>query len=859
MSQDQELLLGTNIITTHSCVSELFLDIDAPVRGPGEQHNNNNISPNPNGDEEINTTPRAVYKTNNDHSKHNLTVDSFFNSSETHNSSLPSPFANHSLSSQLSQPAPSSPHPTSTHPTSTHSTSTHLTSTHLTSSHLTSTHPTSAQLASSSSSLPTQLNKNYSSLSVPSRNQSPVRCSSCSSLQTPPDNQSNSCSIPVQEHGSVYPSSFNSSFQTTPDKNSEAYSRALVVSSSNNTREKRGLICSTPNQTLRSTQTSSIPLKKHHLVNTEPITDPSSSYPHLSSLKDTPDKHSLVCSTPIQEHSSTEPSSKTNREKHHLVNTGQVTDHSSSHPPYHFPLKNTLEEHAPVSSTLIRDYRLTHPYSDSSLQTPSHTNWPAEPLFTSDFSLLKGPDKQSVIPSSTKYTSRPHSPSNTTPKHSLVSPTKVTDHSSGYPPLHPSPHNTLEKHSLVNSPLRNTYSTHHTSLKIPNLVKFRSTRDRTSTRSPPLNSSLLKNVENKTTPHDNTPPSRNQEPSSPSESTEKMVRASTRTRKPTERALEAAATAAASRRTAKKPAPKKAAAAPAKGEAGKSCTVAVHNMASTMTNTRTGTKSSKDEVLVARLLELASAAVAPGFTPEQEVNVDELRKEFYDNLARREHGQGSEAAGRASTSVGSGVSGGPAVLDHPTIDRPWTDADGWTHTGQLNEHGEEFVLVPNTYVWYRPNNTFNDPLLPPPRPRMKSVAQIEKDRVFGFPPLLGERNLPVGDPRPRKRSREDMEAGQRPPADEDGGPRKKPKTAPADPDPAPAATTTTTAASNSTPAEDLNSDPAPTSAPPPAPDTTNATVSKRGARSRAPKKERPAPSRASARTRAARGAKKDNV
>ncbi|KAK2761331.1 hypothetical protein FQN54_001853 [Arachnomyces sp. PD_36] len=433
-------------------------------------------------------------------------------------------------------------------------------------------------------------------------------------------------------------------------------------------------------------------------------------------------------------------------------------------------------------------------------------------------------------------------------KHLLVNPNPNTNLGHLDPHLYQTP----EKHSLVDPTSADTYPR---SLNLPhsqihNLVTCTPVTDHIPTylpsdssidnhpHLPPFDSSLQNTT-------DNPPPARHQEPYSPSQSIETMVRASTRARKPTERALEAAASQAASKRTARKPAPKKAV-APAKEEA--------------------GIKTSEDEVLVARLLELASAAVAPGFTPEHEINLEELRKEFYDNLAAGENGQGSQAAVPATTSDGSAVVPAPAALDHPTMERPWTDEDGWTHTGQLNDHGEEIVLVPSTFVWHRPNNTFNDPLLPPPRPRMKSVAQIERDRVFGFPPPLGERNLPAGDPRPRKRSREDMESGQTPPADDAGGARKKPKTTKAVPAaPAPAPTTTTAAAAattadtTTTTTAATDAAPAPTTASAPAPATTNATTSKRGGRSRAPKKEHPAPSRKSARTRAAQGASNDNA
>ncbi|KAI9042619.1 putative GPI-anchored cell surface glycoprotein [Aspergillus affinis] len=68
--------------------------------------------------------------------------------------------------------------------------------------------------------------------------------------------------------------------------------------------------------------------------------------------------------------------------------------------------------------------------------------------------------------------------------------------------------------------------------------------------------------------------------------------------------------------------------------------------------------------------------------------------------------------------------------------------DGWIDTGQTNEFGEEVVVVSTGYHWYRPNNTYGDRGLPQPPLRLKSDEQAERDRIFGFPPRMGERNLP---------------------------------------------------------------------------------------------------------------------
>ncbi|KAL1966450.1 hypothetical protein VTN77DRAFT_4592 [Rasamsonia byssochlamydoides] len=93
------------------------------------------------------------------------------------------------------------------------------------------------------------------------------------------------------------------------------------------------------------------------------------------------------------------------------------------------------------------------------------------------------------------------------------------------------------------------------------------------------------------------------------------------------------------------------------------------------------------------------------------------------------------------------VLGTSANLDHPNQPRPWTDSDGWTHTGRVNEYGEEIVLVPDTYVWVRQMVNYGNSCIPPPPPLVKSRQQVERDQIFGFPPLLGQRNLPRMGPR----------------------------------------------------------------------------------------------------------------
>jgi hypothetical protein len=163
--------------------------------------------------------------------------------------------------------------------------------------------------------------------------------------------------------------------------------------------------------------------------------------------------------------------------------------------------------------------------------------------------------------------------------------------------------------------------------------------------------------------------------------------------------------------------------------------------------------STEEEYLANQLFELASAAFAPDFEIScNEVNIERIKEEYY---ASRQVANSTETAIVSVASTKEHHSLGEfSSLDHPNVSRPWTDGNGWTHTGHVNEFGEEFVLVPDTYVWIRPNHNHANFNLFQLAPRLKSREQVEKDRIYGFPPLLGERNLPKG--KPREASVEDV-------------------------------------------------------------------------------------------------------
>lgn len=84
-------------------------------------------------------------------------------------------------------------------------------------------------------------------------------------------------------------------------------------------------------------------------------------------------------------------------------------------------------------------------------------------------------------------------------------------------------------------------------------------------------------------------------------------------------------------------------------------------------------------------------------------------------------------------------------LSYPELIRPYTDKDGWTSTGVVNEFGEEVIHVDkNMWMIFDPLEASqqDDVAAVAPR-RLKSFSQAAEDRVFGFPPRPEERKLPI--------------------------------------------------------------------------------------------------------------------
>ncbi|KAL4946676.1 hypothetical protein BDV06DRAFT_182075 [Aspergillus oleicola] len=280
-------------------------------------------------------------------------------------------------------------------------------------------------------------------------------------------------------------------------------------------------------------------------------------------------------------------------------------------------------------------------------------------------------------------------------------------------------------------------------------------------------------------------------PTSFSTTTSNAARTSGRTRKPTIRALESLESEKQKRR------PRASSAKPAAENAEANTTTRSGQKSAQNSSAESSPRKPDVMFLAKRIYELAAAAVAPDFEPAPEVDawlkelqqkVDERQKEKVHGIevlpepvsepepeVERDPEPETEPEAQAEVEVEPEPAPAPELEPEPVrgpepeqpaaeaekederestpsrklfsenvqASMPWTDKDGWEHTGQINKHEEEYVIVPPEYEWYRPNNTYEDDELPLPPIRLRTLVQAERDRAFGYPPRMGDRNIPV--------------------------------------------------------------------------------------------------------------------
>ncbi|PLB38663.1 putative GPI-anchored cell surface glycoprotein [Aspergillus candidus] len=250
-------------------------------------------------------------------------------------------------------------------------------------------------------------------------------------------------------------------------------------------------------------------------------------------------------------------------------------------------------------------------------------------------------------------------------------------------------------------------------------------------------------------------------PTSLTTSTSTANRTSGRVRKPTIRALESLASEQrVRRRTTPRAKPKPNAASKVVSQPTTDTKVTSNSTPAPAAPQRTPVVlSAEARALANRLLDIAATAVAEDFKPAPEASawLAEMRKNFD---AEQNGGQVAENAGKPgeqrkqqpppanttpSASAPTRRNRTRAQAKREAVDSVvCADADGWRFTGQVNEFGEELFAVGPEFEVFRPNNTYNDDELPQPPLRYKARDQVERDRIFGYPPRMGERNLPQG-------------------------------------------------------------------------------------------------------------------
>lgn len=239
-------------------------------------------------------------------------------------------------------------------------------------------------------------------------------------------------------------------------------------------------------------------------------------------------------------------------------------------------------------------------------------------------------------------------------------------------------------------------------------------------------------------------------PSTSSSSTE--ARSSTRLRKPTARAVEASETKQKPRK-AKTPAP-----APAK-----TSTAAASGPKGVVKKTKQSSKAKAAKKIVRKRIELTEkeagrklydlAADALGVDFSLPADLEKIVADARAVFEQRQGNTANATDGDKTDAVPEPEQDGGRpriILKLKRTAPPRLDADGWTIVGRVNDNGEELVLTPTNVNPYRSPHSYGDEELPYPPVRARSDSQAESDDALGFPPLIGDRNIPVNAQSPFK-------------------------------------------------------------------------------------------------------------
>lgn len=241
-------------------------------------------------------------------------------------------------------------------------------------------------------------------------------------------------------------------------------------------------------------------------------------------------------------------------------------------------------------------------------------------------------------------------------------------------------------------------------------------------------------------------------PSTSSSSTE--TRSSSRVRKPTARAVEASETKQKLRKTKTSaptpPKPSTAAASDPKGVVKKSKKNSRSNTASKVVLKKLD--FAEDEA-GQKLYDLAAVAMKVDFSLP--ADLEKIIADAREVFEQRQGGAAGAVDGNEAQTIGEPAQEEPAkeepaqedprpriILKFKKTAPPKLDLDGWTNAGRVNDNDEEIVLIPSDHSPYRSPYAYGDDGLPYPPVRARSEQQAESDDL-GFPPLMGDRNIPA--------------------------------------------------------------------------------------------------------------------
>ncbi|KAJ5778126.1 hypothetical protein N7520_001372 [Penicillium odoratum] len=235
------------------------------------------------------------------------------------------------------------------------------------------------------------------------------------------------------------------------------------------------------------------------------------------------------------------------------------------------------------------------------------------------------------------------------------------------------------------------------------------------------------------------------DPSSPSAASSKGTRASARFRKPTSRAIEALAL--------KKKPRKKATPTSAKNETNGSAKGPKTTVKSGKGKSKKHSQENKaplcrididTETAGRKLYEITLVALGADFKlpSDPEWELTNARFCYFQAKEGLQRTRETSAGDENQPNLYDSETDSGSIRQYKIQAKPQIDETGWARVGRVNDHGEEIIFPPAGHNPYWPPHTYNDETLPYPPVRSRSEKETQNDVSFGFPPLMGDRNIP---------------------------------------------------------------------------------------------------------------------